>query len=83
MSGPVFTTEAHLAYAGARIHSNNTVEMSAIVEALYFLGPRGAVSSDACLCVFFMTPSMLLVFAWVLSMLARMYRLDSPANSYC
>ena len=33
MFGPVVTTEAHLAYAGARTHSNNTAEMSAIVEA--------------------------------------------------
>ena len=36
--GPVVTTEAHLAYAGARIHCNSTAEMSAIVEALSFLG---------------------------------------------
>ena len=31
MFGPVFTTEAHLAFAGARTHSNNTAEMSAMV----------------------------------------------------
>ena len=34
----VITTEAHLAYEGARVHSNYTAEMSAIIEALSFLG---------------------------------------------
>ena len=53
MSGPVVTTDAHLVYAGARIHSNNTAEMSAIVEALSFLGPHGPVARDACSCVFY------------------------------
>ena len=53
MFGPVVTTEAHLAHAGARTHSNNTAEMSAIVEALSFLGPRGPVACDACSCVFY------------------------------
>ena len=53
MFGPVVTTEAHLAYAGARIHANNTAEMSAIIEALSFLGPRGPVACDACSCVFY------------------------------
>ena len=38
MFGPVITTEAHHAFAGARVHSNNTAEMSASVEALSFLG---------------------------------------------
>ena len=41
MFGPVITTEAHLAYAGARLHSNNTAELSSIIEALSFLGPKG------------------------------------------
>ena len=50
--GPVVTTEAHLAYAGAKVHSNHTAEMSAIVEALFFLGPGGPVSCDACSFVF-------------------------------
>ena len=50
--GPVVTTEAHLAYAGSRIHSNNTAEMSAIFEALSFLGPCGLVARDACSCIF-------------------------------
>ena len=50
--GPVITTEAHLTFAGARIHSNNTAEMSAMIEALSFLGPRGPVARDANSCVF-------------------------------
>ena len=37
MFGPVFTIEAHLAFSGARIHSNNTAEMTAMIEALSFL----------------------------------------------
>ena len=45
------TTEAHLAFAGARVHSNNTDEMSAIVEVLSFLGLHGPVAGDACSCV--------------------------------
>ena len=44
MFGPVSTTEAHLAYAGARLHSNNTVELSSIIEALSCLGPNGPVA---------------------------------------
>ena len=49
----VITTEAHLVYAGVRIYSNNTAEMSAIVEALSFLGRHGPVVRDACTCVFY------------------------------
>ena len=44
--GPVITNEAHLAFSGARIHSNNTAEMTAMIEALSFLGPRGPVTHD-------------------------------------
>ena len=36
MFGPVVTAEAHLAYSGARTHSNNTAEMTATIEALFF-----------------------------------------------
>ena len=36
MFGPVFTTEAHLVFSGAKTHSNNTAEMSAMIEALLF-----------------------------------------------
>ena len=50
---PVITTEAHLAFVGARVHSNCTSEMSAIDEALSFLGPHGPVARDACYCVFY------------------------------
>ena len=35
---PVITNEAHLAFSGARTHSNNTAEMTAMIEALSFLG---------------------------------------------
>ena len=44
--GPVITNEAHLAFSGARIHSNNTAEMTAMIEALSFLGRRGPVTPD-------------------------------------
>ena len=56
---PVITKEAHLALAGAKVHSKNTAEMSAIVEALSFLGPHGPVARDAHSC-FSLIPSMLL-----------------------
>ena len=46
MFGPVVTTGAHLAFSGARTHSNNTAEMTAMIEALSFLGPRGPVTHD-------------------------------------
>ena len=46
MFGPVITTEAHLAYAGARIHSNITAELSSITEAHSFLGPHCPVTRD-------------------------------------
>ena len=47
MFGPVITTEAHLAFSGARTHSNKTPEMTAMIEALSFLRPRGPVARDA------------------------------------
>ena len=53
MFGPVITTEAQLAFAGARVHSNNTAEMTAMVEALSFLGLHGLVARAANPCVFF------------------------------
>ena len=46
MFGPVVTTEAHPAFSGARTHSNNTAEMTAMIEALSFLCPHGLVSRD-------------------------------------
>ena len=51
MFGPVVTTGAHLAFPGARTHSNNTAEMTAMVEALSFLGPRGPVARDEQSCI--------------------------------
>ena len=53
MFGPVFTTEAHLPFSGARTHSNNTAEMTAMVEALSFLGPPGLVARNEQACIFF------------------------------
>ena len=61
MFGPVITEDVCVAFAGARVHSNNTAEMSAIVEALSFLGLHGPVARDSQSCVFLMIPSMLLV----------------------
>ena len=49
--GAVVTTEAHLAFSGARAHSNNTPEMTAMVEALSFLGPHGPVARDEQSCI--------------------------------
>ena len=53
MFGPVITTEAHLAFSGARIHSNNTAEMTAMIEALSFLGPRCPVTHDERSCIYY------------------------------
>ena len=52
MFGPV-VTEAHLAFSGARTHSNNTAEMTAMVEALSFLGPHGPVTRHEQSCVYY------------------------------
>ena len=48
----VITTEAHLAFSGARTHSN-TAEMTAMIEALSFLGPRVPVTHDEQSCVYY------------------------------
>ena len=53
MFGPVITTEAHLAFSGARSHSNNTAEMTAMFEALSFLCPRGPVTRDEQSCFYY------------------------------
>ena len=52
MFGLVITNEAHPAFSGARIHSNNTAEMSAVIEALSFLGLRGPVARDVESCIY-------------------------------
>ena len=51
MFGPVVTTEAHLAFS--KIHSNNAAEMTAMIEALSFLGPCGPVTRDEQSCIFY------------------------------
>ena len=53
MLGLVITTEAHLAFSGARTHSNNTAEMKATIDALSFLGPRGPVARDENSCIYY------------------------------
>ena len=53
MFGPVVTTEARIAFAGARVHPNSTTERSAIVEAPSFLGPHGPVARDANSCIYY------------------------------
>ena len=50
MFGPVVTTEAHTAFSGVRIHSNNTAETSSMIEALSFLGLWLGMSSRAFIC---------------------------------
>ena len=53
MFGPVVTTEAHLAFSGARAHSNNTAEMTAMIEALSFPGPHGPVARNEQSCIYY------------------------------
>ena len=53
MFGLVITTEAHPAFSGARTHSKNTAEMTAMIEALSFLGPRAPVARDKDSCVYY------------------------------
>ena len=48
--GPVVT---HPAFSGAGAASNNTAEMTAMIEALYCLGPRGSVARQDETCVFY------------------------------
>ena len=79
MFGPVVTTEAHLAFSGAKTHSNNTAEMTVMIEALSFLGPHGPLARDE-QSFFIMSLSMLLVFAWARSRLVRMCSRHSQVN---
>ena len=53
MFGPVVTTEAHLACSGGGTHTNNTAEMTAMIEALSLLGPHGPVARDEQSCIYF------------------------------
>ena len=75
MFGPVVTTEAHLAFSGARTHSNNTTEMTVMIEAFSFLGPHGLVTR-----AFILILCLLLVFAWARSRLVRMCNWHSHFN---
>ena len=51
--GPVITTETHIAFSGARAHSNTTAEMTAMIEALSFLGPRGPDTHETSSCIYY------------------------------
>ena len=53
MSCLVLSSEAHLAFSGARTHSNNTAEMTAMIEALSFLDPHGPVARDEQSCIYY------------------------------
>ena len=52
MFGPVVTVETHPALSGARAHTNNTAEMTAMIEALSFLGPRGSIARNEEACIY-------------------------------
>ena len=52
MFGLVITTKADLALSGARTHFNKTAGMSAVIEALSFLGLHGPVACDANSCIY-------------------------------
>ena len=62
MFGPVITIEAHLAFSGARTHSNNTAGMTAMVEALSSFGPYGPVARDMDSCIYFGSKHVAVVF---------------------
>ena len=53
MFGPVVTSEVHLAFSGVRTHSNNTAQMTAMIEAFSFLGPHGPVARDEHPCIYY------------------------------
>ena len=76
----MFGPEAHLAFSGARIHSNNTAEMTAMIEALSFLGLHGPVALDVDRALI-STPNMLMGFARVLFKLALMCSWRSHVNN--
>ena len=63
MFGPVVTNEAHLAFCGARAHSNNTADMIAMIEALSFLGLH-ALWPVMCSRAFIMILNTVLEFVW-------------------
>ena len=71
MFGPVITTEPHLAFSG-RTHSNNSAEMSAMTEALSFLGEHaagvclGTIQARTCPAGTTLIPQLVLVLATTL-----------------
>ena len=71
----VVTIEAHLAFSGARTHSNNKAEMTAMIEAFSFLFSRGPVTRDEQSRIF-VTLCMLLVFVWARFKPAHMIRVQ-------
>ena len=83
MFGPVVTTEAHLAFSGAETQPSNTDEMTAMIEALSYLGPHGPVARDEQSCILIMILSMLLVFPWARSRLVHTCSWQSLVNGPC
>ena len=53
MCGLFITTEARLAFSGVRTHSNNTAEMTAVIEALSCLEVRGPHARDTNSVIYF------------------------------
>ena len=83
MFDPVVSTEAHLAFAGARTLSSNTADMTAVVvRHCYFLDPIAGLPVMRTR-VFSMTLNMLLVFAWARFRLARTFSKRFPASCRC
>ena len=70
MFGPLVTTEARLACARARIHSNNKLNFRVLLRRSPFWD-RVAQSLVTRILAFSMIQNMLLVFVWVQSTLAR------------
>ena len=83
MFGPVITTEAHLAYAGARDSNRTTLLNSRVTSRRYpsltpvvlFLATRKLVSSTI--------PDTLPAFAWALYSHERTSPWGSPASIFC
>ena len=76
-------------FSGARTYSNNTAEKAAMIEALSFLGPLGAIAVIQ-IRVFVLTPNMLqdrrhvqLAFACQQSMLKVNHRLRFSTQHVC
>ena len=81
MFGLVVTTEVHLAFSGARTHSNNTAKMTATIEAFSFLGPRGPVTRDVQSCIYHDSMLAAGMFVWAQSKLVHMCSLRQHVNN--